>query len=111
MERIGHFTKLSVQETLGAEDPWHYRNKMQVPAAQGRNHTLAIGCYAQGTHRVIDVKDCLIQQQANNRIVQVVRSWMENTGSRPWKKMPAGASSATLWDGWGSRPEKSWPCW
>ena len=77
MERIGHFTKLSVQETLGAEDPWHYRNKMQVPAAQGRNHTLAIGCYAQGTHRVIDVKDCLIQQQANNRIVQVVRSWME----------------------------------
>ena len=77
MERIGHFTKLCVQETLGADDPWHYRNKMQVPAAQGRNHILAIGCYAQGTHRVIDVKDCLIQQQANNQIVQTVRSWME----------------------------------
>ena len=77
MERIGHFSKLCVQETLGAEDPWHYRNKMQVPAAQGRNHTLAIGCYAQGTHRVIDVKDCLIQQQTNNKIVQVVRAWME----------------------------------
>jgi 23S rRNA (uracil1939-C5)-methyltransferase len=77
MERIGHFKNLAVLETLGAPDPWHYRNKMQVPAAQGRNHTLHIGCYAQGTHRIIDVDDCLIQQQANNQIVHVVRRWME----------------------------------
>ena len=77
LERIGHCKNLTVEETLGSPTPWHYRNKMQVPAAQGRNHTLHIGCFAQGTHRVIDVKDCLIQQEANNKIATVVRQWME----------------------------------
>ena len=77
LERIGHCKNLTVEETLASPEAWNYRNKMQVPAAQGRNHTLHIGCFAQGTHRVIDVKDCLIQQQANNKIAAVVRQWME----------------------------------
>lgn len=77
LERIGHFPNPIVQETLGAEDPWHYRNKMQIPVAQGRDHKLLMGCYAQGSHRVIDVKDCLIQQKINNQIAHVVRQWME----------------------------------
>lgn len=77
LERIGHCKNLVVEETLASPEAWHYRNKMQVPAAQGRNHTLHIGCFAQGTHRVIDVKDCLIQQQANNKMAAVVRQWME----------------------------------
>ncbi len=77
LERIGHFPHPVVQETLGAKDPWHYRNKMQLPVAQEKGHPLVMGCYAQGTHRVIDIKDCLIQQKTNNQIAQVVRQWME----------------------------------
>lgn len=77
LERIGHFPHPMVQETLGAKDPWHYRNKMQLPVAQEKGHSLVMGCYAKGTHRVIDIKDCLIQQQTNNQIAQVVRQWMQ----------------------------------
>lgn len=77
LERIGHFSGINVNATLGAEMPWHYRNKMQVPAAENSRHELQIGCYAQGTHRVINVDDCLIQAEANNRITAIVRHWME----------------------------------
>ena len=43
LERIGHFHKVQVLDTLGALHPWHYRNKMQVPVAQSKNHQLRIG--------------------------------------------------------------------
>lgn len=77
LERIGHCKNLTVEPTLGAEYPWHYRNKMQVPVAQGFKGKLAIGCFAQGTHKVINVDNCLIQNEINNNIAQVVRKWME----------------------------------
>ena len=77
LERIGHFSGINVNPTLGADDPWHYRNKMQVPVAEGKKHSLSIGCFAQGTHHVIDVKRCLIQHDANNELTAVVRAWME----------------------------------
>lgn len=77
LERIGHFSGIKVNPTLGADDPWHYRNKMQVPVAEGKKHSLSIGCFAQGTHHVIDVKRCLIQHDANNELTAVVRAWME----------------------------------
>lgn len=77
LERIGHCKNLTVEQTLGAEDPWHYRNKMQVPVAQGFKGKLAIGCFAAGTHKVINVDNCLIQNEINNQIAQVVRQWMQ----------------------------------
>ena len=33
IERIGHITGCEVLPVLGMENPWHYRNKMQFPAA------------------------------------------------------------------------------
>ncbi len=76
LERIGHFRGIKVEPTLGAVHPWHYRNKMQVPVAGGKKGVLDIGCYAQATHRVINVEECYIQKEANNKIAALVRQWM-----------------------------------
>ena len=77
LERLGHFKGIKVENTLGDEDPWHYRNKMQVPVAAGKKGSLEIGCFAQATHRVINVEECFIQKEANNAIAAVVRQWMK----------------------------------
>ena len=77
--RIGHL-QLQVLPTLGARQPWYYRNKMQFPAAQNAEGQLTVGCYAAATHSVINTGDCLIQKQYNNQVLQVVRSWMEQYG-------------------------------
>lgn len=76
MARIGHLPDLEVLPTLGAADPLHYRNKMQFPVAGTKGH-LEIGCFAAATHRVINVTDCAIQKEQNNRIVTIVRDWMK----------------------------------
>lgn len=75
LKRIGHLDDVKVLPTLANVQPLYYRNKMQVPVADGKG-SLRIGCFAKGTHRVIDVEDCCIQRRENNRIAAVARQWM-----------------------------------
>ena len=77
LERIGHLTGIDVLPTLGAVTPWNYRNKMQFPAAASKGKVV-IGCYAAGSHRVIDVASCAIQKAGNNDILRIVRQWMND---------------------------------
>lgn len=77
LERIGHLKNLTVLPTLGAADPWAYRNKMQFPVSSKAKGKLDIGCFAASTHRVINVENCAIQKEQNNQIVAVVREWMK----------------------------------
>ena len=69
---IGHQNGIPVHPTLGAENPWNYRNKMQFPIGRKAGKTI-IGCFAQGSHEIIDTTDCHIQKELNNDIVNAVR--------------------------------------
>ena len=70
--RIGKQPDLFVEPTLGAATPWNYRNKMQFPIGREKGKTV-IGCFAQGSHRIIDTGDCHIQKEGNNEVVNAVR--------------------------------------
>ena len=79
LERIGHLTGIDVLPTLGAATPWEYRNKMQFPTAAAKGKAV-VGCYAAGSHRVIEVASCAIQKAGNNDILRIVRQWMNDYG-------------------------------
>jgi len=72
MTHIGKLPHVPVKETLGAASPWNYRNKMQFPVGihQGQ---IVVGCFAQGSHRIIDSEDCHIQRAGNNALANAVR--------------------------------------
>lgn len=72
MERIGHLRNLTVLPTLGAKEPWNYRNKVAFPVGREKGKTI-IGCFAQGTHKIIDSSDCMIQDKINNEAISAVR--------------------------------------
>ena len=74
--RIAHMTDILVRPVLGALDPWHYRNKMQFPVGR-ENGAAIVGCYAAGTHDIIDTCQCLIQHQMNNRLAAAVKELMD----------------------------------
>ncbi|MFF2093327.1 23S rRNA (uracil(1939)-C(5))-methyltransferase RlmD [Paenibacillus sp. NPDC058174] len=65
-----------VHPTVGMAEPWRYRNKAQVPvgASGGAGSELIAGFYARGSHRIIDMDDCLIQHDRNDEVVRVVKT-------------------------------------
>ena len=69
VERIGKIHGVEIFNTLGMKNPLRYRNKMQFPI--GKN--LAVGCYARGSHKIIDTDSCLIQKEAADKVLAVTK--------------------------------------
>ncbi|MBQ3443913.1 MAG: 23S rRNA (uracil(1939)-C(5))-methyltransferase RlmD [Selenomonadaceae bacterium] len=82
VERIGKLNGVEIFETLGMENPLHYRNKMQFPV--GKN--LQIGCYARGSHKIIDTQACMIQNELNDKILNVVRNVAKKFQLQPYNE-------------------------
>ena len=78
--RIGSFAPEEIDAVLhpivGMEEPWHYRNKEQVPVQQGKYGPVT-GFYASHSHTVIPMTDCLIGSPKNKQILETVLSWMQ----------------------------------
>lgn len=57
-----------------------YRHKVQLPFSleapgPGRPRAVALGCYEAGTHRVVDQRECLVQEPGLSRVAWAVRDW------------------------------------
>lgn len=74
MERIAK-VNCKVQETLLQDDPWHYRNKVQMPIGMVGNQ-LEVGFYKQYSNDIIPMEKCFIQNEISNRLVQRVKELM-----------------------------------
>jgi 23S rRNA (uracil1939-C5)-methyltransferase len=86
LERIGHLKDIPVHPVLGMDhNPWRYRNKAQVPIGEQEGGLIA-GFYQQRSHEIIDMKDCLIQQEANDRVVQRVKEICDKHGVRAYNE-------------------------
>ena len=77
LTHIGKLSQIPVKETMRAEEPWNYRNKMQFPIGINKGKIL-VGCFAQGSHNIIDTKNCHIQHTANNDLANAMRDIVEH---------------------------------
>jgi 23S rRNA (uracil1939-C5)-methyltransferase len=74
-----------VHQTVGMEDPWRYRNKASVPiGTSARDGQLIAGFYARGSHRIIDMDDCLIEHEHNDEVIRVVKRLGRELGATPY---------------------------
>ena len=49
--------KIQVEETIGMENPFHYRNKAQYPLGIDKEGKTVIGVFANRTHEVIPMEN------------------------------------------------------
>ncbi len=75
MSRIGGVSEDLVKPVIGAAHPWAYRNKMAIPAAEAKGGAL-LGYYRQGSHQVIPIDSCLIQEEGNNKLLRFAKDFM-----------------------------------
>jgi 23S rRNA (uracil1939-C5)-methyltransferase len=54
LERIGGLRGVSVQPTLGMQDPWRYRNKVQQPVGWDGQRVIS-GFYAPYSHAIMPI--------------------------------------------------------
>lgn len=83
LRRIGGLHDVPVHQVSGMDEPWRYRNKMQFPVGSGEGVVIS-GCFARGSHDIVDTEDCLIQREENNLILKATREAMKRLGIPPY---------------------------
>ena len=77
LQRIGKFQEIPMEKIIGMEVPFRYRNKAQFPIGTDKNGKLIAGFYAGRTHSIIECKDCLLGNEINQKILEIVLKHME----------------------------------
>ena len=62
-----------VNPIVGMKDPYHYRNKVHAVMARDRKGKIISGVYKEGTHFVLPVDTCLIEDEKADRIIGTIR--------------------------------------
>ncbi len=61
-----------LEKIIGMENPYNYRNKVQVSFGYDDRHQVVCGNYIVSTHIIVPVDDCQISDEKANRIIQSI---------------------------------------
>ncbi|WP_317854527.1 23S rRNA (uracil(1939)-C(5))-methyltransferase RlmD [Chakrabartyella piscis] len=75
--RIGGLQGVKSLPIIGVEHPYRYRNKAQFPVGCNKDGQVQIGFYAKRSHRIIDTPVCMLQNEINDNIIQLVKEFLE----------------------------------
>ena len=67
-----------VMPAVGMEDPYHYRNKVTAVFARDRKGNPISGVYEGGTHHVLPVEECLIEDALADEIIGTIRGMLRS---------------------------------
>lgn len=79
LTRIGKLDDVKVHPILGMSNPWHYRNKAQVPVGE-KDGKLIAGFFKQRSHEIVDTDESMIQLPAINEAIQSVKEICSTLG-------------------------------
>ena len=65
-----------VEEILGMEDPTRYRNKVHGAFALDARRKIVSGIYQPGSHAIVPVDDCMIEDALSDAIIREIRAML-----------------------------------
>ncbi len=80
LKRIGGIDT-EIKPVIGADATIRYRNKVQLPVSED-----GIGFYRKNSHDVINMEDCLLQNEESRMIVLAIRDWILNNNIAPYNE-------------------------
>jgi 23S rRNA (uracil1939-C5)-methyltransferase len=85
LEHIGGFSDSPIQNALGSDEIFYYRNKMEYAFAPDPNRHLILGLHPKERFdQVFDLKECFLQSEKANQIVDFVRNFAKEKKLIPY---------------------------
>ena len=84
LRKIGHIDT-PVNDVIGMDEPYYYRNKIQVPFGRENKH-IVYGFYKANTHKIIPIKECYIEDRMGAPILKDIAYLMESMKIDPYNE-------------------------
>lgn len=88
--RIGgidsNYLDLIMEEPVGMEEPFFYRNKAQFPLGKNKEGKTITGFYAGRTHTIIENTECALGVKENQKILEIVLNYMKDYQVEPYEE-------------------------
>ncbi len=78
---LGKFCR--VQEIIGMDNPYNYRNKVQAAFGMTRGGKIISGVYQSKSHRIVCIDECRLEDKKADEIIVTIRNMM-----RYYKMLP-----------------------
>ncbi|NMB21224.1 MAG: 23S rRNA (uracil(1939)-C(5))-methyltransferase RlmD [Firmicutes bacterium] len=85
MRRIGKLD-VEVLPVLGMDEPYHYRNKAQLPLGT-RQSELVMGFFQKGSHDIVDLQTCEIQHPLITKLALALKRIVPDLGIEPYDEV------------------------
>ena len=66
-----------VYPIVGMENPFHYRNKVHAVFGYQKGNVIS-GVYKEGTHELIPVEKCMIEDEKSDQIIETIREMLKS---------------------------------
>ncbi len=73
-----------VAPIIGMENPFHYRNKVQSVFGVNAKGEVVNGIYRLGTHKLIPIRDCMIEDEEADAILETIKALVKARGIEPY---------------------------
>jgi 23S rRNA (uracil1939-C5)-methyltransferase len=67
-----------LEDFLPMEDPFHYRHKVNAVFGRDKKGNVISGTYKEGTHYLLPVEDCLIENEKADAIIRTIRGMLKS---------------------------------
>ena len=68
----------NVKPIIGIENPFYYRNKVHAVFDRDKKGNIICGTYEAGTHRVVPVEECMIEDKTSQEIIRAIRDMLKS---------------------------------
>ena len=86
LSKIGGIKDITVENTVGMDGPYHYRNKMQFPVGKDKDGKIVYGFYAKRSHNIVSADECVTGKKFCRTIMETIISFMQEMKIEPYNE-------------------------
>lgn len=78
LNHIAKIKDIKVNKCLGMNDPYFYRNKIQMPYGKDRKGNIVYGFYKENSHEIIPIRECKIEDKRASEILWDIKEILKD---------------------------------